>query len=293
LFWVENALTSEDLTVFRKAANEAFYDCWRALMVKNVMSTAKGMASPPVQYSEIVERGGARYDCRHRCTKGPMSSLLRDGGAGAMLVPILKAVLGDEATVVSVGQLIALPEVSWLEMEGEAQGEFGDQRWHTDGRNGPLDTDALTLFIPLVDLTENNGPTQYVLRSHLQGKVGLNGGNACENSHLEEAATTLLLPAGSAVAFDFRLWHRGTANFSESDRSILCCVVGRPLVKTDSEGHLVMGLPELSTGSDVSLFGGNRVPPAPPFFVGSKEEVVAGRHDEETSRSSKKPKLQL
>ena len=155
---------------------------------------------PPVRYAEIVERDGGRYDCRHGFTAPPLSDLLRTGGGMAeALVPMLRAVLGDDAEVVSTGQLIALPPEGWLDIDADGHGEHGDQRWHTDARNGNSTdaTDALTLFIPLCDLTSENGPTQFVLRSHNDGSgIGLSE-SIEDDAKWSAAATTLFLPAGT------------------------------------------------------------------------------------------------
>ena len=155
---------------------------------------------PPVRYAEIVERDGGRYDCRHGFTAPPLSDLLRTGGGMAeALVPMLRAVLGDDAEVVSTGQLIALPPEGWLDIDADGHGEHGDQRWHTDARNGNSTdaTDALTLFIPLCDLTPENGPTQFVLRSHNDGSgIGLSE-SIEDDAKWSAAATTLFLPAGT------------------------------------------------------------------------------------------------
>jgi hypothetical protein len=114
---------------------------------------------------------------------------------------------------------------------------FGPQKWHTDGPSTALPigtpSNGLTLFLPLVDLTDANGPTQFLLGSHR----GDRGGVAWSEVHddIRNAdAVTLYLPAGSAVAFDLRLWHRGLANgrcsatASTDDRHMLYAIMGRP-----------------------------------------------------------------
>ena len=63
--------------------------------------------------------------------------------------------------------------------------------------------DALTLFMPLVDLTPSNGATQFDLGSHLKPE------ESCTPQERADRGAILYAPAGSAIAFDFKLWHRG------------------------------------------------------------------------------------
>ena len=65
------------------------------------------------------------------------------------------------------------------------------------------------------------------------------------------------LLSGSAVAFDYRLWHRGGANNSEADRPMLYAIVGRPVWKEGAGGERLKGLPVLDRGSEYSLFSGS------------------------------------
>jgi len=79
----------------------------------------------------------------------------------------------------------------------------------------------------------------------------------------EAAGTTLLVPAGGAIAFDYQLWHRALRNCSSADRPVLYMVVGKPSVR----GGL-KGLPSLDCGT-TSIFDGSHVLPVPAFRLGS------------------------
>ena len=144
LFWMEDVLDASAVATLAGECKEALGEVLRHLLLKDVIAQHGGTDSPPVAYSEVVQRTGGRYDSRHRMAEAPFSSLLRRGGLAAGLIPALKAVLGDEAEVVAVGQIVAMsPEWELLE-------EHADQAWHTDGR-GNRETDALTVFLPLVE----------------------------------------------------------------------------------------------------------------------------------------------
>ena len=219
LFWMQNVLTGEQLAALQAAAAESFNQILRGLMTQ-LMSADPGpsgsadpsgsagpsgsadpsgsSAPPPVRYAEVVARDGARFDCRHGMDLLPLASLLRPGGLAGALVPLLRQVLGEDAEVCQVGQIIAMTEEEWEIIHEETE-TFADQKWHTDGRNSANDTDALTVFIPLVDVTLTNGATEFVLGSHAESSGGAQ--NDDERSAL---ATSLLVPAGSAIAFDYR-----------------------------------------------------------------------------------------
>ena len=69
-----------------------------------------------------------------------------------------------------------------------------------------------TSLVPLVDLTEENGATEFVLRSYLPPE------QRGQHEELYQAACR----AGSIVIFDARMRHRGLANGSSASRTVLC-----------------------------------------------------------------------
>ena len=182
---MQNVLTDEELAALQASAAESFAQVLRGLMTQ-LMS---GSGELPIRYAEVIARDGARFDCRHGMDLSPLSLLLRPGGLAAALVPLLRRVLGEDAEVCQVGQIIAMTEEDW-EVIHEETDTFTDQRWHTDGR-GANDTDALTVFIPLVDVTAANGATEFVLGSHAESS-----GGAQSDDERSARATPLLVPAG-------------------------------------------------------------------------------------------------
>lgn len=89
------------------------------------------------------------------------------------------------------------------------------QKYHQDGvhlnNHVQKPCHAVNVFIPLVNLTLNNGPTEFCLGSHILGWEGFR----------RENAVTPLLVAGSAVIFDYRLGHRGLGNTTQELRPIV------------------------------------------------------------------------
>ena len=245
LFWMRDVLTAVEIEELRVAAGANFAEVLRALLVQHAMAEAAGRDPPPARYAEVSQRDGARYDSRHGFDADPLASFLSDprlAGIARRLVPALVRVLGADAECVALGQIVGIG-YGWDALDDDDD----EQRWHTDGR-GCADPDALTLFIPLVDTTAQNGATQFWLGSQESSA-------APDES---QPTTTLELPAGSAVAFSYRLWHRGLRNRTETDRPMLYAIIGRPILRGDG----LKGLPSLDTGS-ASLFSQGPVEPAP------------------------------
>jgi len=78
-------------------------------------------------------------------------------------------------------------------------------------RDGP-DSGFVNTFIPLVDVTSQNGPTEFWLGTHLQG--------GSEESLSDMRSVAPELTHGSLVLFDYRLLHRGLANTSTASRPV-------------------------------------------------------------------------
>lgn len=69
---------------------------------------------------------------------------------------------------------------------------------------------ALNVFIPLVDVTVVNGPTEFVPATHILGNFDSN------TQPLQICAT-----AGQPIIFDYRIRHRGICNKSAESRPVI------------------------------------------------------------------------
>lgn len=99
----------------------------------------------------------------------------------------------------------------------------GDQDWHTDGAHadapragGPGAPYAVCVFVPLIDLDEGTGCTQFWPGTHADRELAGFG----PASEVLGAAVAPYVAAGSAVLYDYRLMHRGLANRSR-ERPVL------------------------------------------------------------------------
>lgn len=86
---------------------------------------------------------------------------------------------------------------------------------------------ALNLFVPLVDLTEEMGPTEFILGSHAWGSDPPHGFGLSSDRTGGEKDLRLVLPAGSVIIADYRTIHRGTRNRSRESRPVAMYIYGR------------------------------------------------------------------
>lgn len=109
------------------------------------------------------------------------------------------------------------PNQGW-HADGEHQSGATDAGWDTTGWHTQLaEPYAICLFIPLIDLNDKTGYTQFWPASHRNR--GLPGfGSVAE---ITQSTWDGKCRAGDMVAYDYRLMHRGMANTSNVVRPIL------------------------------------------------------------------------
>lgn len=84
----------------------------------------------------------------------------------------------------------------------------GSQAWHADNLKR-----GLTIIVPLVDFTVENGATQMLVGSH----------DLRKNTRLvaQQGAQIMEAPTGSIAAYDSRTYHRGIGNQTDEGRPAL------------------------------------------------------------------------
>jgi hypothetical protein len=200
-----------------KVKAEALYKSWNELSTttKEEPFLASGEA--------IRERQSGRLDVLLPHTL-PFNST--DVVLNRYTIDILNKIFDDQLfELKSVHGVISLPGTT-------------SQKWHRD--DGPLfpvgmeeeDTSsksmksinvyAVNAFIALSDVKLANGPTEYMLGSHLESNKQMK-----ETLSLEHQAVAFEWPKGSLVLMDYRTVHRGGANTLEDPRSLAMLVYGR------------------------------------------------------------------
>lgn len=169
-------------------------------------------------YTEWVARDGGRVDIRYGLNEYPYNC----GGLiyNSIVFPLVKTLLNGSCESEEPVQLL-YAGVMWGMPIGERNNNTEEscsschQKWHADGGHHfspdqlpeglTLPPHCINVFYPLVDLTEDNGPTEFRIGSHRR-----------DDAKSSKVEFPLLCPAGSAVLFDYRIQHRGRANVLES-----------------------------------------------------------------------------
>ena len=151
----------------------------------------------------LRERGKGRWDMNLPEFDTSTYAFLNDTKKSPWM-PIVREILGKEVVLIHKGIFLSMPGSS-------------KQVYHQDGPH--LTTQyqkqchAINVFVPLVDLELDNGPTEFCLGSHILGYDGLD----------EDYVTTPTVSAGTPIIFDYRLGHRGLGNSSKTCRPIVYC----------------------------------------------------------------------
>ncbi|OEU17928.1 hypothetical protein FRACYDRAFT_238358 [Fragilariopsis cylindrus CCMP1102] len=197
-------------------------------------------------YSELCARDGGRIDIRYKMKDYPYNC----GGLiyNTIVYPLLQELLNGTSSVndnndnennnepiqlVYAGVMWGMPiDIDDNNNNNSRSSDDDDcfhphhQKWHADGGHlfsqaqqdqllppgFTLPPHCINVFYPLVDLTQENGPTEFRIGSHRRR-------DNVEDKALKEVEFPLLCPAGGAVLFDYRIQHRGRANVSSCSSS--------------------------------------------------------------------------
>eukprot|EP00656_Telonema_subtile_P036204 TRINITY_DN40165_c0_g1_i1.p1 TRINITY_DN40165_c0_g1~~TRINITY_DN40165_c0_g1_i1.p1 ORF type:complete len:382 (+),score=59.92 TRINITY_DN40165_c0_g1_i1:38-1183(+) len=143
----------------------------------------------------------------------------------------LRKLLGKRAELKGIHLIYSLPAPDKQDSGEEA---VGMQHLHRDtellfeenprNRVDPQVTPpyAINVFVPLVDFTAQNGPTEFTLGSHRWGSQV-----AQEKANRTFDELPIIAPAGTGVIADYRTLHRGTMNRGSAPRPMMMMIWGR------------------------------------------------------------------
>jgi hypothetical protein len=148
---------------------------------------------------------------------------------------LIISLLGEGAHLIHQGCFLSLPDST-------------DQKIHTDG-DAKMGT-IINVFIPLVDLTKENGPTEFLPASHLPSR------SIDELSSRNESCCPYapLVKKGHLLLFDYAVYHRGLGNRSKESRPVLYLTYAKKGVKDkhNFSSSRYLQMPQLITESSRS-----------------------------------------
>lgn len=199
---LKNALDPEVVDAAADAVAASFDRCQVGLKDRGLR------LREPFAFAEIAHRSKLRFDMQ----LADAVPALPDGLVRTPpWEPLLHKVLGDDCTDLFQGAVIAEPGAA-------------DQQPHMDGGHLFQGTHAyeqaqnpchcLNVFVPLVDVTEELGPTEFWPGSHVLAKASAAFASATPS-------VSLAGQRGDAIVFDYRVVHRGRANEGDASRPVL------------------------------------------------------------------------
>ena len=151
----------------------------------------------------LRERGRGRFDMELPAFDEPRFQFLTDF-AKTPWMGVVKQILGEDVVLIHKGVFLSNPGAD-------------AQEYHQDGPHLTTQCQrpchAINVFVPLVDLTLRNGPTEFVLGSHILDY----------DDYDRSKVVTPQVTAGTPIIFDYRLGHRGLPNTSDVCRPIVYC----------------------------------------------------------------------
>lgn len=179
----------------------------RAEVSSTTMETAHHLAASVHRkdFAELVARDGGRLDIRFQMDRGEFVApgLIYN----PTVYPLVQELLGSgDVQLLYAG-------IMWAEC-GSGQ---TPQKWHGDGghcftENGHQPPHCINVFYPLIDMSSELGPTEFMPGTHILGRF----------DHKDTTAVSLCCKMGGCVLFDYRVKHRGGANICmHQDRPVL------------------------------------------------------------------------
>lgn len=151
----------------------------------------------------LRERGRGRFDMELPAFDEPRFQFLTDF-AKTPWMGVVKQILGEDVVLIHKGVFLSNPGAD-------------AQEYHQDGPHLTTQCQrpchAINVFVPLVDLSLRNGPTEFVLGSHILDY----------DDYDRSKVVTPQVTAGTPIIFDYRLGHRGLPNTSDICRPIVYC----------------------------------------------------------------------
>ena len=195
----------------------------------------------PFAFREICHRAPRRYDVQlGEIARYPLPEDLGDALSHALWQPLLKRLLGGTMNHNFDGVVVAEPGAAAQEPHMD-----GGHLFHaTHGFSLDLPVHMVNVFIPLIDVPLEVGPTEFWPQSHRAQYV---------DSVEEIESVALTAQRGDAIIFDYRIFHRGCPNLSTERRPVLYQTYSRSWCK-DGHNFPKVSIEDVMTTGDLTTF---------------------------------------
>ena len=139
--------------------------------------------------------------------------------------PVVHSLLGKDAKLVYAGLILSFSLSADQPFHQDGTALFEDNEFPIHQKLPPY---ALNVFIPLDDVTEELGPTEFCVGSHYREEA-IKVMKYLESGDEKSAKVIApLLKTVDALIYDYRVCHRGTQNLAEKTRPMLYLMYSRP-----------------------------------------------------------------
>lgn len=184
-------------------------------------------------FAQVRQRPGHRVDNRFNILDDPNSPIAM---LSQQLCDSLPGFLAKDKNGKVVYKVLHGGVVHSFPRESENDPIPEAQLWHRDGPSlfttAHHDTHCFNVFIPLIDVTTENGTTEFIPGTHDDDCFEELVGEVIQLSQEDPSAQHPLairahVTAGTAVIFDVRVLHRGLSNASMTERPMLYFTIAR------------------------------------------------------------------
>ena len=207
---LKGALPVEMVDAAAEAVNDRYDTCREAVKARGIQ------LEEPFAYAEFYHRSKLRYDLQlaRAATALPRSFL-----ESPPWRPLLDKIIGDDYVDLFQGAVIAEPGAVEQQPHMDGSHLFQTTHGYEQNQNPPH---CLNVFVPLVDVTEDNGPTEFWPGSHILKQSKFTFAKMRLGTARDIPASVRLAGTkGDVIIFDYRVIHRGRKNVAESSRPLL------------------------------------------------------------------------
>merc|ERR1719506_1058375 len=211
--FIKDAVKRSVLDKCAAAMETRWRECDDALLAKR--PPLRFNASDQFEFNEIVHRSEGRYDMK-------LPESVRSALEDAPWLPVIDALLGPDHVALYESAIVSVVSAKY-------QGQHSDNGHLFPGSDQHIENPhCVTVVCPLVDVTPENGPTEFWPGSNRESEAR----ELCEEAAVMNipSQSTLQLAGsiGDIIIFDTRTVHRGMANESNAKRPILYLAYARP-----------------------------------------------------------------